>query len=144
MYVNFIRNQGWKMTGISIKEANKLADAIDEVYQQRDMAENILEEIYQIYYNGKMFAKTKLPQLIKEDYKKATELDDIVKRIKTYGECYLMDNIAHVNYGIKQKHQENQDIVEKLKEYYEGAKRNDYDIDKQLCIIFKAILRGKK
>lgn len=120
------------MTGISIKEDEELADSIEEVYLQRDYANTILEEIYQIYYHGKMFAKTKLPELIKEDYKKATELDDIVKRVKTYGECYLMDDIPNVNYGIKQKHQENQDIVNRLNERINKMERAEVDVQNWL------------
>jgi len=34
----------------------------------------------------------------------------------------------------------NQEVVERLKKYYDGAKRNDYNIDKELCRIFQRIL----
>ncbi len=83
-----------------------------------------------------------IDQILKNQ-EKAKTYDELKERLDKYGEVQLIDELQHTD-SILARRQKNQDIVESLKEYYEGAKRNDYNIDKELCIIFQKILEGKK
>ena len=45
---------------------------------------------------------------------------------------------------LKQQILENQKLRELVEEYYKAAKKNTYQIDKELCLVFEEILRRSR